>query len=164
MSRVPCSANWCERINFYVLSLAARQQHQPKTTRGRAQRSGSTSFGVRRLALCSCSPTSARQLRREQRCRRETGFLGRSFLTSGASLMRSGDARRRFGKFSMLGDIGRREADGNRDNSGASHDPTLQCLVANAGAFLYGHVVRSGKQKVWCLDGYQLQGRIGTGK
>ncbi|PYS08157.1 MAG: hypothetical protein DMG17_29450 [Acidobacteria bacterium] len=55
-------------------------------------------------------------------------------------------------------------ADGNRDNSGASHDPTLQGLVANAGAFLYGHVVRSGKQKVWCLDGYQLQGRIGTGK
>jgi len=64
----------------------------------------------------------------------------------------------------MLGDIGRREADGNGDNSGASHDPTLQGLVANAGAFLYGHVVRSGKQKVWCLDGYQLQGRIGTGK
>src|SRR2546427_13129349 len=44
MSRAPSSANWCERINFYVLSLAARQQHQPKTTRGRAQRSGSTSL------------------------------------------------------------------------------------------------------------------------
>ncbi|PYS15863.1 MAG: hypothetical protein DMG15_04045 [Acidobacteria bacterium] len=64
----------------------------------------------------------------------------------------------------MLGDIGRGEADGNRYDSGASHDTTLQGLVANAGGFLYGHVVRSGKQNVGCLDGYHLQGRIGARK
>ena|SRR2546426_662695 len=84
-------------------------------------------------------------------------------LTSWALFMRSDDAPL-FGEFSMLGDIGRRQADGNRDNSGASHDTTLQGLVANAGAFLYGQVVRSGKQNVWCFDRYQLQRRIGAVK
>jgi len=64
----------------------------------------------------------------------------------------------------MLGDIGRRKTDGDRDNSGTSHNTTLQGLVAYAGAFLHSHVVRSGKQNVWCLDGYQLQGRIGAAK
>ncbi|MBI4471103.1 MAG: hypothetical protein HY646_00440 [Acidobacteria bacterium] len=55
----------------------------------------------------------------------------------------------------MLGDIGRREFDGSGDSFGASDD-TLQRLVADAGAFLYSHVVRPGKQIIRRLDGYQL--------
>src|SRR5215831_17425549 len=64
----------------------------------------------------------------------------------------------------MLCDVSRGEANGSGNRSRASGDPTLQSLVADAGAFLYGHAVRSGKQNVRCLDAYQLEGAIGCGK
>src|SRR5262249_47505121 len=67
-------------------------------------------------------------------------------------------------RLSMLCDVGRGEADGSRNRSRASGDPTLQSLVADAGAFLYGHAIRSGKQNVRCLDAYQLERAIGSGK
>src|SRR5262249_41343116 len=64
----------------------------------------------------------------------------------------------------MLCDVSRGEANRSGNRSRASGDPTLQSLVADAGAFLYGHAVRSGKQNVRCLDAYQLEGAIGCGK
>ncbi len=64
----------------------------------------------------------------------------------------------------MLCDVGRGEANGSRDSSRASGDPTLQSLVADAGAFLYGHTVWSGKKNVWRLDAYYLERVVRAGK
>jgi hypothetical protein len=64
----------------------------------------------------------------------------------------------------MLCDVGRGEANGRRDSFRASDNTTLQSLVADAGAFLYGHAVWSGKQNVWRLDVYYLERAVRAGK
>jgi len=63
---------------------------------------------------------------------------------------------------SVLSDIGRRETDGSRNRSRASGDTKLQSFVADTGAFLYGYVIRSAKQIMRSVDGYQVLRRIGT--
>jgi hypothetical protein len=64
----------------------------------------------------------------------------------------------------VLGDIRRREAYGSRAKLRVAGDANLQRFVTDAHAFLYSHMVGSREQIVGCLDGYQMQGLVWTGK
>src|SRR5262249_4586289 len=88
---------------------------------------------------------------------RNTGFTNFLGLTHGFGRTRHSC------RFSMLCDVGRGEANGRRDSSRPSDNTTLQSLVADAGAFLYGHVW-SGKQNVWRLDANYLERAVRAGK
>jgi hypothetical protein len=64
----------------------------------------------------------------------------------------------------VLGDIRTRQAYGSRTKLRVAGEAKLQRFVADAHAFLYRHLVGSREQIVGCLDGYQMQGLIWTGK